>query len=74
MAWQINEAFLRQQLEKGIDIEFVGDDVSTQIKRYDGFGFDDLKHYRIKEIRWLEENADRYGYHRIDNIWAKLSP
>jgi hypothetical protein len=67
--WRVNEAFLRRQLESGIDkVEFVGDDIYSIINSSD----DRIRNsYRAKEIKWLLENANTYGYEIVGNNWIK---
>ena len=67
--WRINEAFMRRQLEAGVErIEFVGEDIFSVINSSD----DRIRNsYRAREIRWLLGNADDYGYELIGNVWVK---
>jgi hypothetical protein len=66
--WRVNQAYMRRQLEAGIqEIEFVGDDIYSVINSTD----ERIRNsYRAKEIRWLLENASNYGYKILDNNWV----
>ncbi len=65
----INEHFLKNQLETGVDrVDFVRDDMYSVIESPDR---QVRESYRAKEIRWLLENADDYGYELIGNSWIK---
>lgn len=69
VAWQVNEHFLRSQMEHGVPrIEYLlGDGYSSVeevfLKRQGSFS--------AKEIEFLTENAAQYGYHRVGNAWVK---
>ena len=66
--WRINEAFLRQQLENGVErIDFVGIDILDVINSTD---INVRNSYRAKEIRWLLENAKDFGYINVGNSWV----
>jgi hypothetical protein len=66
--WRINEAFLRQQLQDGVErIEFVGDDILDVINSTD---ISVRNSYRAKEIKWLLEKAKDYGYVNVGNSWV----
>jgi hypothetical protein len=68
LAWQVNEHFLRSQMENGVPrIEYVlGQYPSIEevlLKRQGSFS--------AKEIEFLTDNAPAYGYRRIGNAWVK---
>lgn len=69
LGWQVNEQFLRGQMERGVPrIEYVlGDDYSSVeevlSKRQGSFS--------AREIEFLTENASKYGYRRVGNVWMK---
>ena len=67
--WRVNEAYMRRQLEAGVEkIEFVGDDIFSVISSPD----ERVRNsYRAKEINWLLENAGSYGYTLKGNTWIK---
>ena len=70
--WLVNEAFLVQQLEKGVEsILFVGEDVDRIISIYKDVPFEQIDKYRYREVIWLEQNAHRYGYTREGNQWVR---
>jgi len=63
LAWEVNERFLRNQLERGRPIELAGDVAETlQTAAPDAF--------RRREIEFLLENAGDYGYILDGNIWG----
>jgi len=74
MLWKVNEAFLREQLEQGIGrIDFNGD-VNAVLRKFAGIADKDVP-YRVRELRWLIENAHNYGYVKVGNNWLlKSSP
>jgi uncharacterized protein YukE len=68
LAWQVNENFLRNQMEHGVPrIEYeLGQYSSLEevlLKRQGSFS--------AKEIEYLTENAAVYGYRRVGNAWVK---
>jgi len=68
LAWQVNEQFLRTQMEHGVPrIEYeLGQYSSLEevlLKRQGSFS--------AKEIEYLTENAAAYGYRRVGNSWVK---
>jgi hypothetical protein len=68
--WRVNEAFLRQQLEAGVErIEFVSGDILDVINDPITSGTS-----RADEIRWLLENAEEYGYSLLGNSWVLAKP
>jgi hypothetical protein len=70
--WQVNEAFLRRQLESGVErVDFVGESIEGLFSAYDDIPFSELPAYRLKEIFWLEGNAGTYGYSRVGNSWIR---
>lgn len=66
---RVYEAFQRGQPAADVKkIEFVGEDIFSVINSSD----DRIRNsYRAKEIRWLLENADDYGYELLGNCWIK---
>lgn len=53
LGWNANEAFLRQQLETGVErIDFVSGDVDAILRDFAGTA-DEHVPYRVKELRWL---------------------
>ncbi len=67
--WEVNEAFLRQQLEAGVErIDFVGVNVDELL---DSTKVWERKPYRVLEAEFLEANAERYGYVRSGNSWIR---
>jgi hypothetical protein len=65
LAWETNERFLRNQLEGGVPrIEVVGETIEYIEKHAIGTA-------RWKEIQYLREVAEDYGYKLIGNAWVK---
>ncbi|EID14043.1 hypothetical protein MXEN_10184 [Mycobacterium xenopi RIVM700367] len=70
LGWQVNEQFLRAQLENGVPrIEYIlGDEYSSLeeivLRRRGSFS--------AMEIEFLSENAAQYGYIRVGNSWIKV--
>ena len=65
LAWQANEQFLRSQLAAGVPrIEFVGD-VRRTLEEAG-------RTFRAREISFLMDHADEYGYELVGNVWIKL--
>lgn len=70
--WQVNEAFLRQQLEQGVkEIVFTEEDVNKIIQAYQNVPFDQILAYRYREVIWLTQNAQKFGYVRMGNRWIR---
>ena len=69
LGWQVNEQFLRTQMENGVPrIEYVlGSEYSSLedvlLRRQGSFS--------AMEIEFLTENAATYGYTRVGNTWVK---
>lgn len=69
LAWQVNEQFLRTQMENGVGrIEYALDGEYSSLeevvlKRQGSFS--------AQEIEFLTENAQHYGYRRVGNAWVK---
>ena len=68
LAWQVNEQFLRGQMEDGVPrIEYVlpeGFDSVEQLAAVQRRSFSAL------EINFLKENAEAYGYVQHGNVWV----
>ncbi len=66
--WQVNESFLRQQLESGVPrIEYVGENIQTVLNPKNA------ARMSYKELNFLKDNAADYGY-RFDpaaQAWIK---
>jgi len=70
--WETNQAFLRQMMEHGVDkLEFHGLDVEQELLNFDGQAFDAVP-ARVKEIRYLMENAGKYGYELQGNSFVRV--
>lgn len=68
LGWQVNEQFLRTQLESGVPrIEYVlpeGFDSVEQVAAVQRRSFSAM------EINFLKENAERFGYTQHGNAWV----
>jgi hypothetical protein len=70
---ETNQAFLQQMMEHGVDkLEFHGLDVEQDLLNFDGQAFDAVP-ARVKEIRYLMDNAADYGYARRQQLRAGAS-
>jgi hypothetical protein len=68
LAWQVNEGFLRQQMENHVSrIEYVlpdGFDSVDEVARVRRESFSAF------EINYLNQNAAKFGYKRVGNAWV----
>jgi hypothetical protein len=70
LAWQVNEQFLRIQMEDGVSrIEYV---VPKGFSSLEDVVRADPKSFSAMEIRYLTENAAEYGYERVGNSWVRV--
>jgi hypothetical protein len=70
--WETNQAFLQQMMEHGVDkLEFHGLDIDQELLNFDGQAFDAVP-ARVKEIRYLAENAETYGYVQQGNSFVRV--
>jgi WXG100 family type VII secretion target len=70
--WETNQAFLQQMMEHGVDkLEFHGLDIDQELLNFDGQAFDAVP-ARVKEIRYLSENAEKYGYVQQGNSFVRV--
>jgi hypothetical protein len=67
LAWQVNETFLRTHLESGARIDY---QVPAGFTGVDEVAETFEKSFSAREIRFLNENATRYGYQRVGNSWV----
>jgi hypothetical protein len=66
LAWAVNEQVLKSALESGIDrVEFVGESIKDVLQKAEGSA-------RYREVNWMLDNADRYGYKQVGNSWIKV--
>lgn len=69
--WETNQVFLQQMMEHGVDkLEFHGLDIEQELLSFDGQAFDAVP-ARVKEIRYLMDNAEKYGYVREGNSFVR---
>ena len=70
--WETNQAFLQQMMEHGVDkLEFHGLDIEQELLNFDGQAFDAVP-ARVKEIRFLSENAEKFGYVQQGNSFVRV--
>ena len=70
--WETNQAFLQQMMEHGVDkLEFHGLDIEQELLNFDGQAFDAVP-ARVKEIRYLTENAEKFGYVQQGNSFVRV--
>lgn len=68
LAWQVNEQFLRVQMEQGVPrIEYVIPEGYTSVEQ---LAVEDRLSYSAAEINFLKENAAHYGYQQYGNVWV----
>ena len=73
LAWQVNEAFLRNQLTRRVvSFDFVNIDIDDTLIQYRNVPWAELP-ARVREIYFLLSNAQQYGYERIGNSFV-LTP
>src|SRR5262249_54205358 len=71
--WETNQAFLQQMMEHGVPkLEFHGLDIEQELLNFDGQAFDAVP-ARVKEIRFLTENADKFGYVQQGNSFVRVT-
>jgi hypothetical protein len=69
--WKVNEQFLKNQLEAGVErIDYTGEDINEIIELYSDIPFEDIPRFGYKEIIWLYKNAGS-GYTLVGNSWIK---
>ena len=69
LGWQVNEQFLRMQLEDGVSrIEYVLD---SRYPTLEDVVLERQGSFSAMEIEYLTEHAADYGYHRVGNSWVK---
>jgi uncharacterized protein YukE len=71
LGWEVNENFLRSQMERGVDrIDYVVE--GTAFTSVDDVLDNDARSFSAKEIRFLNDNASSYGYERIGDSWIRV--
>jgi uncharacterized protein YukE len=71
LGWEVNEHFLRTQMENGIGrIDYVVE--GTNFSSVEDVLLRDPDSFSAKEIRYLTENASSYGYERVGNSWIRV--
>lgn len=67
LAWQVNEQFLRSQMENGVSrIEYVLPDGFQNVEEVSALRPDS---FSAKEIEFLKDYADEYGYQQVGDTW-----
>jgi uncharacterized protein YukE len=71
LGWDVNEHFLRSQMERGVDrIDYVVQ--GTRFSSIEDVIRLDPDSFSAKEIRYLVENAGTYGYERVGDSWVRM--
>ena len=71
LGWEVNENFLRSQMERGVDrIDYVVE--GTEFTSVEDVLENDARSFSAKEIKFLIENASSYGYTRIGDSWVRV--
>ncbi|MCW2661667.1 MAG: hypothetical protein JWP83_2819 [Mycobacterium sp.] len=70
LAWQVNENFLRGQMENGVPrIEYR---LSQEFSSVEEVLALDADSFSAKEIAFLKSNAEEYGYRQVGNAWVRI--
>jgi hypothetical protein len=71
LGWQVNEQFLRTQLENGVQrIEYVLDrDAYSSLEQ---LVTERANTFSAMEIKFLIANAEAYGYQRVGDAWVRI--
>jgi hypothetical protein len=70
LGWQVNEQFLKAQLENGVPrIDYVVQ--GTRFSSVEDVVRTDPNSFSAKEIKYLMQNAPLYGYERIGDSWVR---
>lgn len=68
LGWQVNEQFLRTQLENHVGrIDYMLDAKYTSLEH---MAFDRFGTYSSMEVQFLKKYAADYGYERVGNSWV----
>lgn len=68
LAWQVNEQFLREQMENGVPrIEYV---LPKGFNSVEQLADVQRRSFSALEINFLKENAAAYGYEQHGNVWV----
>ncbi|OMC16280.1 hypothetical protein [Mycobacterium sp. SP-6446] len=69
LAWQVNEQFLRGQMESHVGrIEYILD--RNEYSSLEDMAEDRATSFSAREINFLNENAAAYGYERVGDSWV----
>jgi len=70
--WQVNEKFLRSQMERGVSrIDYVVD--HGEFSSVDEVLALRPDSFSAKEITFLKSNAESYGYHQVGDSWVRVT-
>lgn len=70
LGWQVNEQFLRQQMENQVGrIDYVVD--RSRFSSVEDVAALDPSSFSAKEIDFLSRNAATYGYERVGDSWVR---
>lgn len=70
LTWQVNEQFLRTQMESGVPrIEY---HLPQQFSSVEELMALDANSFSAKEIAFLKSSAEAYGYRQIGNAWVHV--
>lgn len=71
LTWQVNEHFLRGQMENGVPrIEY---HLPTEFGSVEELLKLDPKSFSAREIAFLKNNAEAYGYQQVGNSWVRVT-
>jgi hypothetical protein len=67
VSWQVNESFLKQQMQAGVSkFEFIGEPIVNTLANPAT-----SNSFRAYEIRFLTQEAPKWGYKQVGNSWVK---
>jgi hypothetical protein len=72
LGWQVNEQFLRTQMENGVGrIDYVLD--PSRFSSVEEVLALDADSFSAREIEFLRSNAEAYGYQQVGDSWVRVA-
>ena len=72
LGWQVNEQFLRTQMENGVGrIDYVLD--SSRFSSVEEVLALDADSFSAREIEFLRSNTEAYGYQQVGDSWVRVA-
>lgn len=70
LGWQVNERFLRTQMEQGVSrIDYILDPEFSSVEEVLAL---DADSFSAREIAFLKSNAEAYGYQQVGDSWVRV--